>query len=85
MSNFQIVPFARAAALAAALVIPAASAFAGEQYYANTMVPHPEITGPRVTPSEVRVVANATNPHPELMGQAAVAVASTTPSTTPTK
>jgi hypothetical protein len=67
----------RTALLAAALVIPAASAFAGEQYYANVTNPVPELSGQKIMRSEVRVIANAYYPHPELIGQANVAVAST--------
>jgi hypothetical protein len=78
MSNFRIVALARATALAAVLVMPAVSAFAEEQYYANITNPVPELSGQKISRAEVKVVASTINPHPELNGQGTVAIASTT-------
>jgi hypothetical protein len=68
MSNSRIARLGRSAMLAAALVVPAVSAFADEQYYASPLNPVPELSGQKIRTSDVRVIANTIFPHPELMG-----------------
>jgi hypothetical protein len=74
MSNFRFAAFARATVLAGALLVPAVSAFA-----ADVINPVPDLSGQKISKSEVEVIATPLNPHPELNGQASVAVATTAP------